>query len=54
MTDSPPSDKSAAFAGLLVTSLALFAMIVGIVTWTNNKFADHEGAKDAGKIEAAH
>ena len=54
MTDSPPSDKAAAFAGLLVTSLALFAMIVGIVAWTNNKFAGHEGAKDDAKVEAAH
>lgn len=54
MSDSPPSDKGAAFTGLIVTSLALLVMVLGIVKWTNNKFAGHEGAKDNAKVEAAH
>lgn len=40
-----PSDKGAAFVGLIVTSLALAAMVFGIVKWTNAKYANHEGPK---------
>jgi hypothetical protein len=42
----PPSDKSAAFTGLLVTAAALFAMVVAIVMWTNTQYAGekHEGS----------
>lgn len=38
-----PSDKGAAFAGLLVTTLALAVFCYGIVLWTNAKFASHAG-----------
>lgn len=41
----PPSDKGAAFVGLIVTSVALAAMVFAIVTWTNAKYANHEGGK---------
>ncbi|MBK6486646.1 MAG: hypothetical protein IPF98_07225 [Gemmatimonadetes bacterium] len=41
----PPSDKGAAFTGLIVTAVLLFLMSFGIVKWTNAKFASHEGAK---------
>jgi hypothetical protein len=39
------SDMRAAFAGLIVTSVALFVMAYGIVLWTNAKFASHAGTK---------
>ena len=39
---------------VIVTSLALLVMVLGIVKWTNNKFAGHEGAKADAKVEAAH
>lgn len=39
------SDTKAAFAGLIVTSIALFVMAYGIVLWTNAKFAGHAGTK---------
>lgn len=47
----PTSDKSAAFTGLLVTAAALFAMVFGIVTWTNSKYA---GEKAGAAAEAKH
>lgn len=41
----PPSDKGAAFTGLIVTAVLLFLMVFGIVKMTNAKYAGHEGAK---------
>ncbi|MEP7380438.1 MAG: hypothetical protein ABI910_02060 [Gemmatimonadota bacterium] len=41
----PPSDKGAAFVGLIVTAGALTLMVFGIVVWTNARYASHEGAK---------
>lgn len=39
-----PSDKAAAFRGLLVTAVLLFVMAYTIVLLTNRKFASHEPA----------
>lgn len=41
----PSSDMRAAFAGLIITSVALFVLAYGIVLWTNAKFASHAGTK---------
>ncbi len=40
-------DKRAAFAGLIVTSVALFVLAYGIVLWTNAKFAGHSAGTKA-------
>jgi hypothetical protein len=47
MSSHTPSDKGAAFTGLIVTSVALFLLSYGIVKWTNAKFAGHEAGKKA-------
>jgi hypothetical protein len=44
-SSAPPSDKGAAFTGLIVTAVALIAICFGIVKWTNARFASHEGGK---------
>ena len=41
------SDQGAAFKGLIVTSLAILALVVGIVKLTNAKYASHEGKAEA-------
>lgn len=45
MSHEHTSDKGAAFAGLIITSVALFVIAFGIVKWTNAKYAGHEGSK---------
>ena len=46
------NDKSAAFTGLLVTALTLAAIVFGIVTWTNARYA---GEKPGGNAaESSH
>jgi hypothetical protein len=42
MSAPPPSDKAAAFRGLVITALALFLMAFTIVKLTNAKYARHE------------
>lgn len=42
--NSHSSDQKAAFAGLLVTSAALFVICFAIVKWTDSLFAGHEKA----------
>ena len=43
-----PSDRSAAYTGLIFGALAIFAMVFGIVKYTNHIYdqreAAHEGA----------
>ncbi len=43
-----PSDRSAAYTGLIFGAVAIFAMVFGIVTYTNHHYdqkeAAHEGA----------
>ncbi len=38
------SDAKAAFTGLIVGAIVLFLIVVGIVKWTNSKFAAHAPA----------
>ena len=45
MVEHHGGDKRAAFTGLILTAVALFALCFGIVKLTNAKFAGHEGAK---------
>ncbi|MFN8666750.1 MAG: hypothetical protein U0164_06055 [Gemmatimonadaceae bacterium] len=45
MSHEHTSDKGAAFAGLIVTAVALFVIAFGIVKMTNAKYAGHEGGK---------
>ncbi|MGQ0649983.1 MAG: hypothetical protein ACT4P7_20730 [Gemmatimonadaceae bacterium] len=47
MSAPRPSDKPAAFRGLIITALLLFVMCFTIVKLTNRKFASHEGAAPA-------
>ncbi|MEO7963611.1 MAG: hypothetical protein ABIT38_06840 [Gemmatimonadaceae bacterium] len=45
----PPNDRSAAFTGLIVTAVALFVLVFGIVTWTNSKYAGETGGEKAAQ-----
>ena len=47
MSSASHNDKPAAFRGLIVTAILLFAMAYGIVRWTNTRFASHEAAPAA-------
>ncbi len=42
MSESPATDKSAAFTGLIVTAATLFVIMFAIVLLTNAKYAGHE------------
>lgn len=42
---STPSDKGAAFTGLIVTAIALVVICFSIVKWTNARFASHGDEK---------
>ncbi len=44
---SHPSDRGAAFTGLIVCAVALLAMVLTIVHFTNEKFAGHGAAAEA-------
>ena len=44
-----PEDKRAAFTGLIVTAVLLFAMSFTIVKLTNAKFAKHKAEAAAEK-----
>lgn len=37
-------DTAAAFRGLIVGALAIATIVLSLVAYTNNKFADHEPA----------
>ena len=43
-----PSDRNAAFTGLILGAVVLFAIVVGVVKWTNHHYdkleASHAGA----------
>jgi hypothetical protein len=39
------SDKGAAFTGLIGGALVIGAILYSIVTWTNAKYAGHEGGE---------
>ncbi|MCC6927855.1 MAG: hypothetical protein IT359_02580 [Gemmatimonadaceae bacterium] len=45
MSHEHTSDKGAAFAGLIVTTVALCVLVLGLVMFTNAKYAGHEGGK---------
>ena len=47
-----PDDKKAAFAGLIVTAVALFVIAYSIVLWTNSRFEGHE--KGGSAAESTH
>ena len=42
-----PSDRKAAYTGLLVGAIAVFVILFTVVKLTNARFASHEGAKEA-------
>ena len=44
-------DKKAAFTGLIAGAILVLVMVVGIVKWTNGKFAGH--AAEGGEAPAA-
>ena len=44
MSSPQPGDKAAAFRGLIITAVLLFAMAYAIVVLTNRKFASHTPA----------
>jgi hypothetical protein len=47
---SRPSDRGAAFTGLIVGTIFVIVVIVVINMWTNKKFAGHEGAKTTASV----
>jgi hypothetical protein len=51
MSAPQPGDKSAAFAGLILGSIALFVLVFGVVRATNASKSGH-GEKTA--VEASH
>ena len=46
-----PEDKKAAFIGMIVTAVLLFAMSFTIVKLTNAKFARHAAEAKAGETK---
>jgi hypothetical protein len=53
MSAPQPGDKSAAFAGLILGSIALFVLVFGVVRLTNAAYSGHGEAGKAA-VEAAH
>jgi hypothetical protein len=51
MSAPQPGDKSAAFTGLILGSIAIFVVVFATVRITNAKFAGH---KQASAVEATH
>jgi hypothetical protein len=47
MSAPQPGDKSAAFTGLILGSIALFVLMFAVVRITNARFAGHGGAHAA-------
>jgi len=47
MTGHRPSDRNAAFAGLIFGVVAMFIMVYAIVTLTNKHYESEKGAKSA-------
>jgi hypothetical protein len=47
MTHHHPSDRKAAFSGLIFGVVAMFVMVYAIVTLTNKHYASEKGAKSA-------
>jgi hypothetical protein len=47
MSAPQPGDKSAAFTGLILGSIAIFVIVFAIVRLTNAKYAGHEEARPA-------
>ena len=47
------SDKGAAFLGLIIGALSIAVLLVGIVAWTNSRYAAHEGGTPAASTPAA-
>jgi hypothetical protein len=48
MSAPQPGDKSAAFSGLILGSIALFVLIFGIVRLTNSLYSGEHAESPAG------
>jgi hypothetical protein len=46
---SAPSDRSAAYTGLVVGAVCVFLILFGVVKWTNASFAAEHGKKEAAE-----
>ncbi len=44
-----PSDRKAAFTGLIVGSIVIFVVLFSVVKATNAQFAGHEAAKESAE-----
>ena len=53
MSAPHPGDKSAAFTGLILGSIALFVLMFAVVRITNARFAGHGGAHAAPAAQGA-
>jgi hypothetical protein len=46
---APPSDRKAAFTGLIIGAVAVFIILFSVVKLTNGSFAGEEGEKAAAE-----
>jgi hypothetical protein len=46
---APPSDRKAAFTGLIIGAVAVFIILFSVVKLTNSSFAGEEGEKAASE-----
>ena len=46
---APPSDRKAAYTGLIVGAIAIFIILFSVVKLTNARFAGEEGGKPASE-----
>ena len=44
-----PSDRKAAFTGLILGAIAVFVILFAVVKFTNAQFKSHEGAKETSE-----
>jgi len=49
MHQTRPSDRSAAYRGLILGAIVLGLLLVGIVRMTNSRYAASEGAKTSSR-----
>ncbi|HYW50334.1 MAG TPA: hypothetical protein VE861_07000 [Gemmatimonadaceae bacterium] len=47
--EAAPSDRKAAFTGLILGAVFVFVVLLLTVKMTNARFAGHEGAKEAAE-----
>ena len=48
----PARDKAPAFVGLVAGAAVIFAILFGVVKWTNSRFAGHGAAPGAQSAPA--